>query len=339
MMTRNPKKWIVFTLLLIWFFFSMFPVYWTLITSVKTPPAVNLGPTYLPFVDFQPTLEYYTQAFAGVRGDFFTNFINSTIISLSATLVSVLLGSMVAYALVRFIFRIKLLSGLLFVLAGVGSYVFLVAVVGLGEVYSMGIAFLLSLIVGIGSNLLNLPGPVLGNKDVVFWFVSQRMMPPIVSAFALYLLYSKIGKVGFKMLDTYFGVTLCYIAFSLPIVVWLMRDFFSSLPAELEEAALIDNVPRIRIFFEIVIPISLPGLIAVSLITFSFIWNEFLIGFILTTGRWQTLPVLLAAQNSMRGNEWWSICVATVIAVGPMAIITIFLSRMMRSGMLLGSIK
>ena len=317
----------------------MFPVYWTIITSVKTPPAVNLGPTYVPFVDFQPTLDFYFQAFSGVRGDFFTNFINSTIISLSATIVSVLLGSMVAYALVRFIFKIKLLSGLLFVLAGVGSYVFLVAVVGVGEVYSMGIAFLISLFVGVGSNLLNLPGPVLGNKDVVFWFVSQRMMPPIVSAFALYLLYSKIGKVGFKMLDTYFGVTLCYIAFSLPIVVWLMRDFFSSLPAELEEAALIDNVPRIRIFFEIVIPISLPGLIAVSLITFGFIWNEFLIGFILTTGNWQTLPVLLAAQNSMRGNEWWSICVATVISVGPMVIITIYLSRMMRSGMLLGSIK
>ena len=338
-MNSYSKKWIVFSFLLIWFFFAMFPVYWTLITSFKNPPDVNLGPTYLPFVDFQPTLKSYAEAFSGARGDFLTDFINSTIISLSATLMSVILGSMVAYALVRFIFRIKLLSGVLFAASGIGSYLILVEVFGVGEVYSMGICFIVSLIVGIGSNLLNLPGPILGNKDIVFWFVSQRMMPPIVSAFALYMLYSKIGKAGFVMLDTYFGLTLCYIAFSLPIVVWLMRDFFSSLPVELEEAALMDNVPRYRIFLEIVLPISLPGLVAVSLITFGFIWNEFLIALILTTGKWQTLPILLAAQNTNRGNEWWVICVATVIAVGPMVIITIFLSRMMKSGMLLGSIK
>ncbi len=326
-------------LLIVWFLFAMFPIYWTVITSFKPPPAVNRGPTYLPFFDFSPTLKSYKQALSGERGDFFANFFNSTVISLSATVVSVILGSMVAYALVRFVFRIKLLSGVLFAVSGMGCYLLLAEVAGIGEVYAMGIGFIVSLAVGIGSNRLNLPGPVLGNKDVLFWFVSQRMMPPIVSAFALYMLYSKIGKAGFEMLDTYLGLMLCYIAFSLPIVVWLMRDFFSSLPVELEEAALIDSVPRYRIFLEIVLPISLPGLVAVSLITFGFIWNEFLMALILTTGDWQTLPVLLAAQNTNRGNEWWAICVATVIAVGPMVAITIFLSRMMRSGLLLGSIK
>jgi multiple sugar transport system permease protein len=150
----------------------------------------------------------------------------------------------------------------------------------------------------------------------------------------LYLLYSKIGKAGFIMLDTYFGVTLCYIAFSLPLVVWLMRDFFSSLPVEMEEAALIDNVPRHRIFFEIVLPNSIQGFVAVSLITFSFVWNEFLFGFFLTTGNWQTLPVLLAAQI-----DWRSICVATIITIGPMILITLWLSRLLRSGFLLGSNK
>jgi len=59
----------------------------------------------------------------------------------------------------------------------------------------------------------------------------------------------------------------------------------------------------------------------------------------LTSGKWQTLPILLAGQNTYRGDEWWAISVAAVIAVGPMVILTIFLSRLMRSGLLLGSIK
>jgi multiple sugar transport system permease protein len=333
-MLNKQKKWLVFLLLVIWLFFSMFPVYWVLTSSFKKPLAIKLGPKYIPFLDFQPTVDVYQEAFSGIRGEFLNNFINSMIVSISATAVSVLLGSMVAYALVRFVFKVKLLAGVFFVIAGIGSYILLVSLTWIGEIFALGIAFLIALIVGVRTNLIALPGPVLGSKAIAFWFIAQRMMPPIVSAFALYLLYSKIGKAGFIMLDTYFGVTLCYIAFSLPLVVWLMRDFFSSLPVEMEEAALIDNVPRYRIYFEIVLPNSIQGFVAVSLITFSFVWNEFLFGFFLTTGNWQTLPVLLAAQI-----DWRSICVATIITIGPMILITLWLSRLLRSGILLGSNK
>lgn len=333
-MLNKQKKWLVFLLLMLWLFFSMFPVYWVLTSSVKNSLAFKLGPKYIPFLDFHPTFDIYKQTFSGIRGGFLNNFINSVIVSFSATAVSVILGSMVAYALVRYVFKVKLLAGLFFFIAGIGSYVLLVSFTLISEVFCLGIAFLTALVVGVGTNSMHLGGPVLGNKDIAFWFIAQRMMPPIVSAFALYLLFSKIGKAGFVMLDTYFGITLCYIAFSLPLVVWLMRDFFLSLPVEMEEAALIDNVPRLRIFFEIVLPNSLQGFFAVSLITFSFIWNEFLFGFLLTTGNWQTLPVLLAAQY-----DWRSICVATIITIAPMIILTFFLSRMMKSGFLSNSIK
>jgi multiple sugar transport system permease protein len=82
-----------------------------------------------------------------------------------------------------------------------------------------------------------------------------------------------------------------------------------------------------------------PGLIAVALITLGFVWNEFLFALILTTGDWQTLPILLSGQNSYRGDEWWAIAVAVMIAMLPMVLITIFLGRMMRSGLMLGSIR
>ncbi len=134
-------------------------------------------------------------------------------------------------------------------------------------------------------------------------------------------------------------MTLCYTAFSLPIVVWLMRDFFQALPVDIEEAALVDDVPRFRIFLEIVLPMARPGLIATSMITLSFVWNEFLFSLLLTAGSWQTLPIMLSGQNSYRGDEWWAISVAAMISIGPMMVMAILLARLMRSGLLLGSIR
>ena len=340
-MNKNSNRKIITQILCIaWLIFTLFPLYWIFVTSFKSPIAVTGGPTYLPWIDFEPTLNAWSDAFSGSRGDFFATFFNSVWISIAASLIAVVFGSMAAYALVRFQFRVKLLAGIVFASCGMGSYLLAKEIFDWKDTTSMGFAFLCALILSVISNRLPLPGPVLKNNDVVFWFVSQRMMPPIVSAFALYMLYSKIGKdSGIRLLDSFAGLTLCYVAFSLPLVVWLMRDFFESLPVEVEEAALVDDVPRWRIFLEIVIPMAKPGLVAVTMITIGFVWNEFLFALILTTGDWQTLPVLLSGQNSYRGDEWWAIAVANIIAIAPMLIITILLGRMMRSGLMLGSIR
>jgi len=340
-MNKNSNQKIITQILCIaWLIFTLFPLYWIFVTSFKSPIAVTGGPTYLPWIDFEPTLNAWSDAFSGSRGDFFATFFNSVWISIAASLIAVVFGSMAAYALVRFQFRVKLLAGIVFASCGMGSYLLAKEIFDWKDTTSMGFAFLCALILSVISNRLRLPGPVLKNNDVVFWFVSQRMMPPIVSAFALYMLYSKIGKdSGIRLLDSFAGLTLCYVAFSLPLVVWLMRDFFESLPVEVEEAALVDDVPRWRIFLEIVIPMAKPGLVAVTMITIGFVWNEFLFALILTTGDWQTLPVLLSGQNSYRGDEWWAIAVANIIAIVPMLIITILLGRMMRSGLMLGSIR
>ena len=84
---------------------------------------------------------------------------------------------------------------------------------------------------------------------------------------------------------------------------------------------------------------SMPGLIATSMIVLSFIWNEFLFALLLTSSRWQTLSVLLAGQNSSRGDEWWAISVAALVSIAPMIVVAALLGRMMRSGLLSGSIK
>lgn len=326
-------------LCLVWLFFAAFPLYWVVVTAFKPPLAVSQGATYVPFLDFQPTLQAFRDALSGIRGDFYGPIVSSVLIAIVATTTSVFLGSMAAYALVRFEFRIRLLSGLAFGVISIGGFVVLEGYLGLSVPYALLIVLVLALIVSLWINRYPLPGPVLGNHDVTFWFVSQRMFPPIVSAFALFLLYAEVGRAGLPLLDTFAGMVLAYTAFGLPFAVWLMRDFFTTIPVEVEEAAQVDNIGRMRIFFQIVLPMSVPGLTATSMIVLAFIWNEFLFALLLTSGDWQTLPILLAGQNSSRGDEWWAISVAALIAIIPMIVVAAILGRMMRSGLLSGSIK
>lgn len=321
----------------LWFLLAAFPLWWVLVTAFKPPSAVSAGATYLPFIDFQPTLQAFADALSGLRGDFLGPVLSSLAVSSVVTVLSVALGSMAAYALVRFTFRIRLLAGALFALIAIGGFVLLTQA-GLRVPHAMGLVMVLGLPVAVWANRW-LPGPVLGNDDVTFWFVSQRMFPPIVSAFALFLFYAEMNKVGVKLLDSFPGLVLAYTAFGLPFAVWLMRDFFATLPLEVEEAALVDDIGRWRIFVQIVLPMSVPGLVATSMIVLSFIWNEFLFALLLTSSRWQTLPVLLAGQNSSRGDEWWAISVATLVSILPMIVVAALLGRMMRSGLLSGSIK
>lgn len=293
----------------------------------------------LPFVDFTPTLEPFIDLYQGVRGEFFRTFLNSTIVGLSAAAIATAIGAMAAYALVRFEFKVRFGAGLIFFLLALGAYLLFNNTLGFTRPQALLLAFPIALVAAIIANRLPLPGPILGNEDILFWFVSQRMFPPIVTAFALYLLYSEIGRLGFQLVDSYLGLTLCYVAFSLPIVVWLMRDFFEAIPIEVEEAAMVDNVPSWRIFLGIVVPMSMNGLLATFMITLAFVWNEFLFALFLTNSRWQTLPILVAGQNSQRGDEWWAISAAALVAIVPMMIMAGLLSRMMRSGLLLGAIK
>lgn len=324
---------------LFWAIVTLFPLYWVIITAFKPPTGVVAGPTYLPFIDFQPTLQAWRDILAGIRGAFFRTTLNSTIVSISAATIATATGAMAAYALVRFTFKVKLAAGLAFFIIAMGGYLIGHEYLGFGRAQALMLSFVVALTTAVLINRLPMPGPVLGNTDIVFWFVSQRMFPPIVTAFALYLMYTELGRMGFRLVDTYVGLTLCYVAFSLPIVVWLMRDFFQALPIEVEEAAMVDNVPHWRIFGQIVLPMAAPGLAATFMITLAFIWNEFLFALFLTTSKWQTLPILVAGQNSQRGDEWWAISAAALIAIVPMLVMAALLSRLMRSGLMLGAIK
>ena len=104
----------------------------------------------------------------------------------------------------------------------------------------------------------------LGNGDILFWMISQRILPPIVVVVPLYVMFQAV-----RLLDTHLALILLYAVANLPIVVWLMHDFFANLPIELEESAQLDGATRFGIFWEIVMPLTRPGLAATTLLILS----------------------------------------------------------------------
>jgi multiple sugar transport system permease protein len=118
-----------------------------------------------------------------------------------------------------------------------------------------------------------------------------------------------------------------------------MRDYLSTIPIELEECAAIDGASRYRTFWSIVLPLSVPGLVATFLFVLVFTWNEYLLALFLASAKTQTLPLNIAAQNATRGPQWWNMSVLILIMIIPVIAIAIVLERYITRGLLIGAVK
>jgi multiple sugar transport system permease protein len=125
------------------------------------------------------------------------------------------------------------------------------------------------------------------NADILFFFISQLILPPVVLALPFLVLYREVG-----LLDTRIGLILLYTLMVLPIVIWIMRDQFNSIPVELEEAALVDGLSIWGAFFRIVMPIALPGMVAAFILAMVLCWNEYFFAALLTSTDAKTIPVI-----------------------------------------------
>lgn len=167
------------------------------------------------------------------------------------------------------------------------------------------------------------------NEDILFWIVSQRIMPPIIIVFAIYIMFRVT-----RLLDTHVGLILVYLVFNLPLAVWIMSNFLSQIPPSVEEAAIVDGASPATTFFRVVVPMILPSLIATFLLCFVFAWNEFLFALILSYTRTQTMPLLIAAQHFQRGPQWWDISALSTLAVLPPIVITVALQKYFVKGLI-----
>jgi len=359
---------VAYFLLAIWSIFVLFPLYWVVITSFKDAAAVNQGPYYIPFVDFTPNLNAWRSQFNSdpfcdlasvVRqvGLLFYNsfafvvspvvtlqpmepqickiylaFTNSIVVSVAATIVCVAIGSMAAYALARVQYKpkfgnIMMFVGLILLVIAATSY----AGVPWWASSAVALALFFFLARAFGKYFTR----TLSNGDILFWIISQRILPPIVVIIPVYVMFQAVG-----LLDTHLALITVYAVANLPIVVWLMYDFFSSLPIELEESAQLDGATRFAIFWDIVLPLTRPGLAATTLLTLILSWNEYLFAVFLSTAKVQTMPIMVQAKNAgEKGVFWWEMCAIIVVMIVPVIIMAIILQRFIAKGVLLGAVK
>lgn len=169
----------------------------------------------------------------------------------------------------------------------------------------------------------------------LFILLAVSMFPQISVVSPLFLFFKKI-----RILNTYLGLIVPYLTFSLPLTVWFLTIFFKKIPFSLEEAALVDGCTRFQAFIKVIFPLAAPGLITTFILSFIFCWNEFLFALVFTMDKTtRTTPVGIALFTSRYQIPWGEICAATVIVTVPLLILIIFTTRHIIAGLTAGALK
>ncbi len=280
----------IYVALVFWAFVSLFPVYWTITTSMKVARDVQLG-HMIPWVDFQPNWLGWRSLglspdtignVSTVRDEFLDRFLNSIYTAFGASALAVLLGALAAYGLSRFQYRFLWLK----------------------------------------------------NQDLSFFFLSQLILPPVVLALPFLVLYRELA-----LLDTTIGLIALYTLTVLPIVIWIMKDQFDTIPIELDEAAQVDGLGPWGTFFRIILPMALPGMVAAFILSLILCWNEYFFAALLTGAEAKTLPVMVASQTGSQGINWWSMAALSTAAIAPLVLVGVLLERFIIRGLTAGSVK
>ncbi|HKI86117.1 MAG TPA: carbohydrate ABC transporter permease, partial [Thermoanaerobaculia bacterium] len=138
----------------------------------------------------------------------------------------------------------------------------------------------------------------------------------------------------------YLGLIVPYLAFALPLTVWLLVGVFRQLPADLEDAARIDGASRLRVLWEIVLPVAFPGVATAAVLTFVYCWNEFLFALSFTTGpERQTVPVAIALFRGQYQVPWGEILAATVASTLPVILLVVVFQRRIVRGLASGAVR
>jgi multiple sugar transport system permease protein len=176
--------------------------------------------------------------------------------------------------------------------------------------------------------------PVPGKQHFLVGMLGAQMLPIVVIIIPLYLLMQAA-----QLVDTRQGLVLLYSGFMLPTVIWIMHSYFQTIPAELEEAAMIDGCSRAGTLLRIVMPLSGPGIVAVAAFTFLSSWNEFFIALIITASRAKTITVIVTEFATQFGIDYGLMTTAGVIGSIPPLILAFLLQRYIVQGLTAGAMK
>jgi trehalose/maltose transport system permease protein len=266
----------LWALILVIFLYALFPFYWA-VRSAFTPE----GQLFNTPIQYFPKLANFREIFST---SFFTRaLLNSTIVAGSVTLVSLLIGSLAAYALGRFRFR--------------------------------------------------------GRQGVLYLMLSMTIFPQIAILGALYTIMK-----DFQLYDRLGSLIFSYLIFTLPFTIWVLTSFMRALPGDLEEAAYVDGVTPLQVFYKVLLPLIAPGLVTTGLLAFISAWNEYLyaISFIQTPDKY-TVPLAITSFVGKTGSAfevpWGQIMAATVVVTLPLIAATLILQRRILAGLTAGAVK
>ncbi|GIP34624.1 carbohydrate ABC transporter permease [Paenibacillus sp. J2TS4] len=247
-----------------------FPFIWMILASFKMQVQImSMDKLFI----FQPTLNNYRTVFS--EYEFVKPIVNSAIVGVASTALSILLGLPAAYAISR---------------------------------YRQNILGLIILMV--------------------------RFIPGITFLIPWYIIFSRLGLV-----DTHFALSLSHLLINLPFIIWIMIPYFDSLPRELEEAAIVDGSSVVGVFLRIILPLSIPGVVTASLLSFIFSWNNLVFSMALSGGNTQTLPLAIFNFISYAVIDWGALMAAAVLITIPILILSLLAQRFIIQGLTAGAVK
>ena len=257
-------------LLAVW----IIPVAWGLLTSFKTERDVL---AYPPTIVFAPTLANYREVLFG-SASILPNLASSLIVTIGATVLTMLFAIPAAYALAR----------------------------------------------------LELPA----KRGSGFYVLATQMLPPVGLIIPYYLVLQKIGG-----LDTYSGLTVIYLTFSLPFAIWLLVSYFEDVPREMEEAALLDRAGRLRALWYVILPQVRGGIAVTTIFVFLNAWNEFLFAVVLGGNRVRPVTVAMFNFISVEQTLWAKLAAAAMLAMAPVIVLGLLAQRHIVKGLTVGAVK
>jgi multiple sugar transport system permease protein len=173
-----------------------------------------------------------------------------------------------------------------------------------------------------------------GGNRLLFWFLSLRMLPPIVVSVPLFMIAARL-----RLIDTRLILPVLYLLLNVPFVVWMMKSFIDEIPLDIEESAQIDGCSYFGAIWRIILPMITPGLVATGVLCFIFAWNEFLLAMIFTRATAMTLPVGISGFISVEQIFWGYITASAFVAAIPPIVLALIFQRYMVRGLTFGALK
>ncbi len=173
-----------------------------------------------------------------------------------------------------------------------------------------------------------------GKRDLWFWFITNRMVSPIVLALPFFLIARKLG-----ILDRHITLILIYLTFNLPIVIWIVTDQIRGIPYDLDEAARLEGASQFRIMRSVCLPLAMPGIAVSAIFSFIFSWNELMFGLILTRTDAKTAPAMAVSFMEGYNLPYGKIMATSTLIVIPVLVFALLASRQLVRGLTMGAVK